>query len=699
MNNISFQYPTWYILLCLLLGIAFALALYFRDRRFREQSTSLNWGLGILRALLVTFLSALLLSPLLRSIITDTQKPIVVLAQDVSESVGAEMGEAALGNYKNELSQLRNQLAEEYDLVTYSFGEDIREGIDSSFSDKVSNLSDMLATVYDLYGNQNLGAVILASDGIYNQGSNPIYSSSKLNAPIYTIALGDTIPKRDLIVKRAFHNKIAYLGDRFAVQIDVAAKNCTGQNTNLVLSKIVNGDSQTLQSIPININQEDFFTTREVILEANEAGVQRYRIALSSVNGEASRVNNVKDFFVEVLDARQKILLLANAPHPDLTAIKQTLSANKNYELNTAYITDLQANLLEYDFVILHQLPSKTNTASNVLNTIKNHNIAHLFIVGGQSNLGAFNRAQDLLTIRGDGRNTDEVQALIQNDFSLFTLNEELKREIRQFPPLVAPFGEYKTNPNSSVLLRQQIGRVETPRPLFLLGESAGTKVGVLAAEGIWKWRLFDYLQRNNHEFFNELLGKSVQYLSLKEDKRRFRVNLDQNIFNENETIVFGAQLYNQSYELVNDAEANIVITSTEGKEYSYIFNKTEDAYSLNAGILPVGNYRFRAATTFNGQQLTYEGQFSVQPIQLELYETTADHGLLRILSEEYAGETIFPDQVNGLAELIQAKGNVKPVIYQTTQTRSIINLKWIFFILLALLSVEWFLRRYFGSY
>ncbi|MEM0992972.1 MAG: hypothetical protein AAGI49_08030, partial [Bacteroidota bacterium] len=493
MNNISFQYPTWYLLLCVLLGIAFALALYFRDRRFREQSTSLNWGLGILRAVLVTFLSALLLSPLLKSIITDTQKPIVVLAQDVSESIATEMGAAELETYQSDLKQLSNQLSESYDLVEYSFGEDIREGIDSSFTDKVSNLSDMLSTVYDLYSNQNLGAVILASDGIYNQGSNPIYSSSKLNAPVYTIALGDTIPKRDLIVKRAFHNKIAYLGDRFAVQIDVAAKNCTGQNTNLVLSKIVNGSSQTLQTIPISINQEDFFTTREITLEADQAGVQRYRIALSSVNGEASSVNNIKDFFVEVLDARQKILLLANAPHPDLTAIKQTLSANKNYELSTAYITDLQANLLEFDFVVLHQLPSKTNTAANVLSTIKNNNIAHLFIVGGQSNLGAFNQVQNLLEIRGDGRNTDEVQGIVQNDFSLFTLNDALKREIRQFPPLVAPFGDYKANPNTSILLRQQIGRVETARPLFLLGEDAGTKVGVLAAEGIWKWRLFDY--------------------------------------------------------------------------------------------------------------------------------------------------------------------------------------------------------------
>jgi len=699
MNNISFQYPTWYIFLCLVLGIIFALALYFRDRRFREQSNQLNWILGITRGLLVSFLSLLLLSPLLKSLLTETQKPIVVIAQDASESIMAEMNNEQITNYKNTLEQISQQLGAEYDLVEYSFGESVREGIDSVFDDKVSNLSEMLNTVYDLYSNQNLGAVILASDGIYNEGSNPIYSGTKLTAPIYTIALGDTIPKRDLVVKRAFHNKIAYLGDRFATQIDIAAKNCLGQKTNLVVSKIENGNARTLQTIPININQEDFFTTREVILEADKASVQRYRIALSVVNGEASRTNNVKDFFVEVLDARQKILVLANSPHPDITAIKQTLTSNKNYEVATAYITDLQQNIADFDFVILHQLPSKSNTASNVLGTLRNTKIPHLFIVGSQTSLGAFNNAQPLLSILGDGRNTDYVQAIIQSDFSLFTLDEELKQEMRQFPPLIAPFGDYRTNPNASILLRQQVGRIETPRPLLLLGENSGYKVGVLAAEGLWKWRLYDYLQHDNHELFNRLIGKSVQYLSLKEDKRRFRVNLDKNIFDENEVVTLGAELYNQSYERINDVDANLVISSQEGKDYTFVFNKTEDAYSLNAGILPVGNYTFKASTVSNGQALSYEGQFSVQPIQLELYETTADHGLLRILSEQYGGKLLFPNELNGLVEHIQSKGNVKPVIYQTAQTRSVINLKWIFFLLLGLLTLEWFLRRYFGAY
>ena len=56
-------------------------------------------------------------------------------------------------------------------------------------------------------------------------------------------------------------------------------------------------------------------------------------IRISPIANEFSKENNVKDLFIEVLDARQKILILAASPHPDLAAIKKFLS-----EKTTMYI-------------------------------------------------------------------------------------------------------------------------------------------------------------------------------------------------------------------------------------------------------------------------------------------------------------------------------------------------------------------------
>ncbi|MEN0004017.1 MAG: hypothetical protein AAF798_07735 [Bacteroidota bacterium] len=699
MNSINFQYPTWFIPFCILLGLAYALTLYFRNQAFREQSKQINLWLGILRFLAVTTLAILLLEPFLKSSKTDAKKPIIIVAQDQSESILSDLSEEEVEQYKTDFQSLKSSFSEDYEVKEYAFGSSVREGIDYNFEDKTSNIAELMDNIYDLYSNQNLGAIVLATDGIYNEGSNPLYTSTKLPVPIYTLALGDTTAQKDLILKRVFHNKIAYLGDRFTIQVDVGAQNCAGSTSTLVISKIEGGSSRRLQELPISIDRNDFFTTREITLDADQSGVQRYRISLTGVGGEENRVNNTKDIFVDVLDGRQKVLLLANSPHPDITALRQSLSNNKNYEVEVAYANNIQTDITQFDFVMLHQLPSATVPIQPILTTLNAKKIPRLYIVGTQTDLQALNAIQSMTSIVGDGRNTNEVQGKLANDFSLFTISGELRSKLYTFPPLTAPFGEFSLGTNAQTLLNQRIGKIDTQYPLLVLGEQEGIKAGVLNGEGIWKWRLFDYLQHQNHFLFEELMGKVIQYLSLKEDKRRFRVSLSKNIFDENEAVLLDAELYNSSFELVNEPDATIVISSANGKDYNFTFNKTENAYTLNAGIFPVGNYSFTATSFYGGEKLTYAGQFSVQPIQLEAYATTADHNMLRLLSQKYGGELLYPDGISSIKTKIEAQETIVPILYETAQTQSVIQLKWIFFLLLTLLSLEWFFRRYYGAY
>ncbi len=698
MENLSFQYPAWYLLLCVALGLAYALTLYYKDQTFVAQHPNLHKILGVFRFLTVSLLAILLLKPLLKSLFTETKKPVVVMAMDQSESVGTAFKEGELATFQADWQGLKDQLEEEFEVKEYAFGSEVREGVDFELTDKVSNISNVMTEVSDIYGNQNLGAVILATDGIYNEGSNPLYIGSKLNVPVYAVALGDTVQKKDLLLKRVFHNKIAYLGDKFSVQVDVAARNAGGSASTMSISKVVGNDARKLQEIPVNIDKDDFFTTREIILDANEGGVQRYRIALSSIPGEATTGNNVKEFFVDVLDARQKLLILANSPHPDISALKQTLEKNRNYQVTTNYISSLKVKIEDFDFVVLHNLPSVQNDLAAVMNKLQSRKIPHLFIVGTQTNLARFNQVQPLLTIQGNANNPNPVQGIFANDFNLFTINEELRNNLPTFNPLIAPFGDFSVRGDAQVLLYQRIGKVDTKYPLLLFGTDSEVKIGVLAAEGLWRWRLFDYLQHQNHDIFESLIGKNFQYVTLKSDKRRFRVSVAKNIFNENEPVILDAELYNESYELINEPDVSLTITNTDGRDFPFTFNRTVNAYTLSAGVLPVGSYRFRSSVSYGGQNLTFDGQFSVQPIQLELYETTADHGMLRNLSSEYGGALFYQNQMAGLSEALTAR-EMKPIVYSSTRTRSLINVKWIFFLLMGLLSVEWFLRRYFGGY
>lgn len=699
MSNLSFQYPAWFLLLCVLLGLGYAMLLYYRDTTFREQSPRLNRWLGILRWLTVTIICVLLLSPILKSTITETKKPVIVLAQDQSESIAGTMNQTALDRYKTDWANLRSALEEDYEVHELAFGDLVREGVDFQFTDKVSNFSELLQTTDDLYGAQNLGAVVMATDGIYNEGSNPAYAGVQLAAPVYTVALGDTTPRKDLIVKRVFHNKIAYLGDQFSIQVDVAATNCAGAQTVLTVSRLDGEQTRQLQSFPISISSNDFFTTKEVLLDADKPGVAQYLIRVAKVNGEVAAVNNSKEIFIDVLDARQKILLLGNAPHPDLSALRQMLEFNKNYQVSVATLGAPGLDVAKFDFVVLHNLPAATADISGLVQKMDERRIPRLFIAGLQTNFAGLSALQGLVSARSDGRQSDDVQAKVSPRFSSFNIAPRTAEALPQFNPVPSSFGTFAATPQAQVILYKRIGKVDTDQPLLAVGETNGVKTGIFLGEGLWKWRLFDYLQHQNHDIFDEILGKTVQYLSIKEDKRKFRVTLDQSIFNENEPVTFGAELYNDSYELTNESDVALVIRNKDGKEFTYTFNKIGKAYALNAGILPVGNYSFKATTNFNGQSLVFEGKFSVRPIQLELFETTANHAVLRQLSAQFGGETVAPADIAGIAEKIRTKETVKPVIYQTNRTNPFINLKWIFALLAGLLVLEWFLRRYFGAY
>ena len=162
MHQLTFQYPSWYLILCIALGLAYAGLLYFRSAAFREQPPYARFGLTALRFLAVTGIAILLLEPIIKLLQTETRKPVVVIAQDASESVGASLGEAGKAKYRESMENLAAQLGDKFDVATFSFGEDFREGLDFDFKDKSSNLSQALRGIYDLYSNQNLGAVILA---------------------------------------------------------------------------------------------------------------------------------------------------------------------------------------------------------------------------------------------------------------------------------------------------------------------------------------------------------------------------------------------------------------------------------------------------------------------------------------------------------------------------------------------------------
>jgi hypothetical protein len=227
--------------------------------------------------------------------------------------------------------------------------------------------------------------------------------------------------------------------------------------------------------------------------------------------------------------------------------------------------------------------------------------------------------------------------------------------------------------------------------------DSPQGRKGLITGEGIWKWRLFDYSRNQDHSRFNELINKMVQYLSLREQKKNFRV-YHASSFRENEDVIFDAEIYDEALELTTVPEIRLRIMNEEGNQFPYAFSKSGNSYRLNAGRFPPGNYTWEAVTEA-GVTHQASGSFSVALVNLEALNTVADHRLLRQMAEENNGRMVYPVDLSQLATEISGREDIRPVSYTRKKFTELLSEWWLFAVITALLATEWFLRKRAGSY
>ncbi|MDB5154594.1 MAG: hypothetical protein JWR54_3345 [Mucilaginibacter sp.] len=680
----------WWTPVCLLLGLLYAWLMY---RQPVSLGKTARYRLFAARAIAVFILSFLLIAPLVRSVAYNPQKPLVLIAQDNSESVKlfglTPSPSPKESDFIEGLSKLKQQLGDQYDVREFNFSQDIKDSLSTKFDGKQTNISSAIHQLNERFVNQNIGALILATDGLYNQGSDPRYEAKNLKTSIYTIALGDTIAKRDLLIGNVNYNKTAYLGNDFVIEVLAEAYQVKGENIRLTVAE---GNKQLFTQTSA-VTSDNFRKIIPVKLNADKKGTRKFTINIAPVKNEVSVQNNTETIYIDVLDARQKILLLYNSPHPDISVIKQSIESNRNYEVKTSPLSDLpRLKLNDYSLVILYQVASGSSGA--LQSFITKSKVPVWYMAGAQTDLPQLNAEQKLVQINSGRGDMQEVFAQQVTEFSLFTLSDSTRKKLSQLPPLLAPFGNYSTNGAGQVLFKQKIGEVPTPYPLLSFSDENGRRIAVLTGEGLWRWALAEHNAYGNHSALEELLGQSVQYLTANTNRQRFRVYAAKNVFDEGENVILNAELYNDALELVNTPDIRIELKSRAGKNYSFLFTRNGQSYQLDAGALPVEEYSYSATTKLGNQAFTATGQLTIKPLNLETRQSAADHRLLYDLSKQSGGQMLQPSQISQLADLIRKNENIKTVVYEDKHYSDLVDSKWIFVLILALLSTEWFIRK-----
>jgi len=157
--------------------------------------------------------------------------------------------------------------------------------------------------------------------------------------------------------------------------------------------------------------------------------------------------------------------------------------------------------------------------------------------------------------------------------------------------------------------------------------------------------------------------------------------------------------LYNDALELVNTPDVSIDLKNNDAnpanqRDYSFLFTRTGQSYQLDAGALPPGDYNYKAQTKLGDKTFTANGQLTIKALNLETRQSAANHRLLNTIAKQSGGQMLLPGQIGQLADLIRKNDNIKTVVYEDKNYSDLIDIKWVFALILALLSVEWFLRK-----
>ena len=177
------------------------------------------------------------------------------------------------------------------------FNLEARTEIPIRFDASSTNLTQALNVSFESLETRNLAAVLLISDGLYNQGLSPSYRQSLI--PIHSLGLGDTTTRKDIAIKEVRSNQVVYQGNRFPIEVYIDATGYTGTKKTIILS-----DEDGIISKQNLVLSSQMKVTFE--MDADKFGLQHLRIKIPPEAGEINTINNEKDLFIEIVRRKRE---------------------------------------------------------------------------------------------------------------------------------------------------------------------------------------------------------------------------------------------------------------------------------------------------------------------------------------------------------------------------------------------------------
>ncbi len=615
------------------------------------------------------------------------EKPILVFAQDVSESIKAsKKGEFYSSSYMDSIKNYLSKLEEAYDVRTFIFGDEILENTSFIFDHTQSNLDQLFKHIENQFNAANITDVIVASDGIFNTGIvNP--SLENLDIKVHSLLLGDTNTNPDVLIQNIKSNSYAVLNNQFPLEILVKS-NVDVSNLFLILKE----KNEIIESRNVNvkkgINRFNFNCL------AKTKGIHQFDIAIKGLANELNLINNSSSVIIDVLDYNQNILLISSCPHPDISAIKGSISKLQGTKIKSVLIKDFNQRIDDFNLICFFK-PFKSVKMVKLMDKCISLGIPTFTFTGNNLDKEKVYFSKIAINKETKFKGSNLVDVYLSDDFDAFKLDKTWFSIFSSLPPLSIPFSaNYSIHKNAFSVLKQSVNGVNLQYPVIYFHKTNETCHAVLLGEGIWKWNMHQHQKGVSSNEVDGFLQKIFQYLKKIDPKKRLKINVPKMAV-EDESLLISAEFYNDNYELSNSGDLIFTYRDSLGNEFEKKLIRTEDVYQLSLSNLSPGNYTFDADLKYSEQIFNERGSFKIIKSKKEWNNLCANHNSLKSIAGP--SNSYFLADFDLLNNKLLENSSKKIKIHESVENTDLIDYKWILFIFLILPFTEWIIRKYNG--
>lgn len=674
MNSSNFLY----VVIALVLGMLIAYFQYFYQSKDRRLLIFTLFGL---RSVSVFLIILLLFNPTIKRTEIQTNKPVLAVLIDNSQST----------NYFKENQEVSNlvenfrtdqPLNNKFTVSFFSFGNSFQILDSLTFLEPQTNIDQAINAVNTVY-KESISPVVLISDGNQTLGNDYEYSTS--TTQVYPLVIGDTITYKDLRINQLNVNKYSYLNNSFPVEALLYYEGNQPVSSQFVIRK----NGKRVFSKKLSFSSDKRSITVETSLPSLQKGKNYYTATIQTLSDEKNVANNTKAFSVDVIDEQTKIGIVTSVLHPDIGALKKSIETNKQRKVDIKIINKNAFKTTDYQLIIIYQ-PNRLFT--NLFKEIKEAKSNYFVITGSKTNWNFINTLRLGVSKNAISKDENYIANFNQN-FLTFGQNDI---GFEQFSPLQDKFGEITVSKPFESLLYQNINGIALDFPLFATLEEGTQKSAFLLGEGIWKWRATSYLNSNSFADFDGFISNVVQYLASTKVRKRLDVTIDA-IFPSNATIDVTAFYVDSNYKFDDRATIKMELSDSNNTMNRELpFSVIGNAYQLYIEDLPAGNYTYKVSV--EGQNISSTGTFRVTTFNVEEQFTNANLEKLNKLADRTGGTPYYKSEFQGLKSELLQNTDYFTTQKTITKNKNIIDWYWVLLIALLLLTIEWFIRKYYGK-